>query len=324
MAETEAIARMAQKVSDEVFGVFGWSKVGPVNQNWRCCTESHEVKTHPSDVVFYYDDPYQAERVFWNVDLKSYAASSVSKASIAGAVSSLAKSVECANVSPGWQTLYGDEEASWRCDGMLFIYNHDGAFDRDFPKWLTEIDNANFRLPAKRRMAILGPPDVEYLVNVAFDIVGLRGRQRIPIAASASQYWYPDLVRPKRREQPVSAATIEMLTGPWITLRIKPEQNGGKQEIFIWYREAGETVEEFKFFIDSLFRFQLLADSDSEISVRFVRPAESAFVNFERAKEQISSTLYGLAKPRLDRVRCESITQVVSRFSQVELGMEAR
>jgi len=324
MAETDNIARMAQKLSDEVFGVFGWSRVGPINQNWSCTAEAHGAKTHPSDVVFFYDDPYRAERIFWNVDLKSYAADSISKAKIAGAVSSLARTVECANVSSDWHDLYGDDETSWRSDGLLFVYNHDGEFDREFPKMLAEIDHANFRLPAKRRMAVLGPPDVAYLVNVAADITALRGRKRLPLEPTGSQYWYPDLVRPKRREQPSSAATIEMLTGPWVTMRAKPEQNAGKQEFFVWYRDRGDTVEEFKYLIDSFFRFQLLADSDTEVTVRLVDPASTAVVNFEKAKDQISHSLYGLAQARLARVRCESLSNVVARFSEVEIGMEAR
>jgi hypothetical protein len=90
MAETENIARMAAKVSDEVFTVFGWQTKGPINQNWTCSTEAHGKATHPSDVVFWYDDPYSTARVFINTDLKSYAATSISKAAVAGAVSSLA------------------------------------------------------------------------------------------------------------------------------------------------------------------------------------------------------------------------------------------
>src|SRR5690348_10424455 len=157
---------MASKVSDEVFAVFGWRTTGPLNQNWACSLEAHGKKTHPSDVVFWYDDPYSIARIFVNTDLKSYAATSISKASVAGAVGSLGRTVECANVGPEWRKVYGSDETNWRADGLLFVYNHDGEFDSHFAKLLSEIDPTNFRLPPRRRMVILGPLEVRFLVNV--------------------------------------------------------------------------------------------------------------------------------------------------------------
>ncbi|WP_438040228.1 hypothetical protein [Sorangium sp. So ce128] len=325
MAETDNIARMAEKVGEEIFDVFGWTRRPPVNQNWSCSVESHGKLTHPSDVVFWYDDPYRVERIYWNVDLKSYGAATITKAKVAGAIASLGKSVECANVSAGWQQLYGDDENTWRCDGLLFVYNHDGEFDKDFCKIVEEVDPANLRLPPRRRMAIIGPPDVSYLVNVAQDIVTLRGRKKIPLEPVATEFWYPDLVRPKRREQSSSAATIEMLTGPWITIHIRPDYNGGKREFLVYYRNRGTSIEEFKYLIDSFFRFQMLAvDRDTEIAVRLVDSDGAGIANFNKAKEQISTSLYGLGKVRLDRVRCESVPLVRRRFSEIEIGMEAR
>src|SRR6478609_9122698 len=125
MSETENIARMASKVSDELFGVFGWRKTGPVNENWSCVAESHGTTTHPSDVVLSYDDPYRDLTIFWTIDLKSYAAGTITKGKVRTACASLVKSVECANVSQDWQSKYVDVDGNWRCDGLLFVYNHD-------------------------------------------------------------------------------------------------------------------------------------------------------------------------------------------------------
>lgn len=58
MAETAHIAEIADKLSKELFAEFLWRRVGPTNQNWNCeDTGRHGVTTHPSDVVFAYDEP---------------------------------------------------------------------------------------------------------------------------------------------------------------------------------------------------------------------------------------------------------------------------
>lgn len=73
MGETANIARMAEKLSDDLFSEFFWEKTGPMNENWGCeDKEKHKVETHPSDVVFYYDEPYSHTRTYVNCDLKSW------------------------------------------------------------------------------------------------------------------------------------------------------------------------------------------------------------------------------------------------------------
>lgn len=73
---------MAEKVSEEIFAIFGWEKVGPRNQNWKCVNhEVHQTKagTHPSDLVFRYLDPYSNWMIYLNADVKSYATKSITK-----------------------------------------------------------------------------------------------------------------------------------------------------------------------------------------------------------------------------------------------------
>ena len=58
MAETINIAKMAEKLSKGIFTEFLWGRMEHTNINWPCENqETHEVKTHPSDVVFWYDEP---------------------------------------------------------------------------------------------------------------------------------------------------------------------------------------------------------------------------------------------------------------------------
>lgn len=107
MAETANIAAIAEKLSGELFAEFFWKRTGPMNENWACeKSEHHKVKTHPSDVVFYYDEPYTNQRTYVNCDLKSYATSSITTSALRGAVESLTKQVACAEISEEWRTKY--------------------------------------------------------------------------------------------------------------------------------------------------------------------------------------------------------------------------
>ena len=51
------------------------------------------VATHPTDVVFYYDEPYSNHRTYINCDLKSYAANTIQKGEVRKAVQSLARAL---------------------------------------------------------------------------------------------------------------------------------------------------------------------------------------------------------------------------------------
>jgi len=82
MSETSNIAKMAELLSSELFSEFLWKRTGPVDQDWKCVLESHHKNTHPSDVVFYYDEPYEPVRTYVNCDLKSYSADTISAAQI--------------------------------------------------------------------------------------------------------------------------------------------------------------------------------------------------------------------------------------------------
>jgi hypothetical protein len=113
MAETIHIAEMAEKLSKEIFSEFLWQRTGPTNQNWPCEEqEAHGKKTHPSDVVFFYDNPYSLSRTYVNCDLKSYASGSIKAAAIREAMESLAQALNCAEKSKEWQKLYLHEHVN--------------------------------------------------------------------------------------------------------------------------------------------------------------------------------------------------------------------
>jgi hypothetical protein len=169
-------------------------------------------------------------------------------------------------------------------------------------------------------MVIMGPLEVRFLANVANDIIRMRGLGQLP-APEFCDFWYPDLVTVKRRVEGASAANIEMLTGPWIVMRPRPDKHE-KVEFLVWYRGDGATIDEFKYLLDYLFRYQMLNVTDANVQLRLVTPVSAASTNFARAKEQYSQALLGLAEGRLSNVRYASVTQVVPQFSEIELGLE--
>ena len=169
--------------------------------NWPCVArDKHELDTHPSDVVQAYQDPYEDAKVFLNVDLKSYAVGSLKKAQVRGAVTSLCKAADCANVSSGWRNLYGDNTSNYRCHGLLFVYNHNGDYDGDFEKFFEFMDTKDAPLEASNRVFVFSPATVSYLATVANDLRGSRGMDRLPSKKEYS-FYYPDLIgtRPRSR-----------------------------------------------------------------------------------------------------------------------------
>ena len=125
MAETSNIAQMAEKVSKEIFSEFFWEQVGSLDTNWDCCQqEKHNKTTHPTDIVFRYEDPYEQKYININFDLKSYAKGSINATTIRTALESLAMASECTQISEEWQNIYQSKTMNTDIVSSLFVYNH--------------------------------------------------------------------------------------------------------------------------------------------------------------------------------------------------------
>lgn len=321
MGETAPIAEVARAVSVEIFEVFEWDMLTGIDRDQPCSDPEHQMKTHPLDAIYWYDDPYSGFRIYFNSDLKSYSKGSINTGMLAPAVTSLCKAVDCANMGPTWKKRYSDPDVSSRVAGLLFVYNHDGAYDGDFDALLRTIPWDKNELLPGHRVYILGPRQISHLATVAADILKLRGRGSLS-AKQHCQFWYPDLVGTKHRSLEKVPATIEMLTGPWIVMRDQPEGSTAAT-YYIWYRENGETIDEFKYLIDFFFRYQILNDSNdkAQIEVRFVNSSPEAKGNFERAKTSFANDLYGLPLSRLrERITCDRVNWVHPSFSTVDAG----
>lgn len=148
MAETINIAKMAEKLSKGIFNEFLWGRMEHTNINWPCENqEAHEVKTHPSDVVFWYNEPYSQSRTYVNCDLKSYAKGTIKTQAIREAIESLAKSLRCAEISQEFSDTYIHPDVSANIQGLLFVYNHDNEYDKDFTKILEKVKCDDLDIP---------------------------------------------------------------------------------------------------------------------------------------------------------------------------------
>ncbi|MDC0721481.1 hypothetical protein [Nannocystis bainbridge] len=309
---------MAEKISAEIFSRFGWERIGPVDSHWACVTESHNRDEHPTDVVFKYDDPYNRDReVYVITDLKSYAASTIQKAKIKGALNNLCDTIKCASRGSGWKEKYVAEIAENNIAGMLFVYDHSLSYEKDlFTSLFSEVDPSDFMLPPRTKVMVLGPQSIVALYGIARDMQTLRQDGGLP-SMEFCRFWYPELVSVRLQDAEPRAASIEMLTGPWIAMR---SRNGESVHYTFWYRQDGGTSEEFGYLFDSFFRHQLLVDKSTSINVRVVSPMSDARSRFERAKVQYASRFYNFPRERLERVTYGSVPDVMRRFDETELG----
>jgi hypothetical protein len=322
MAETENIARLAEIVSDDLFARFFWATTGARNQNWPCELQEHAPrKSHPSDVVFYYEEPYSIQRTYINCDLKSYASGSITIGAIASALKTLADSLTCAETSDTWRKMYVHDGYSWSVVGLLFVYNHDGEYDTHFDRVLSSINQEKLRIPKGSQIAILGPQQIRWLDNIRREIVHLRGLGQLP-SEQFCHFSYPNLVRKiKVQVQVAKAATLEMLTGPWITMGYESIE-GKNPGYLIFYRGRGETTEEFLYLIDYLMHYQMIKVG-VDIKIRTLEPDPASASIFQRAIEEYIDNCGGGDEIAtiLKKIDYRQMDQVFRSFSQIEVGM---
>lgn len=325
MGETINISKMAEKLSKELFGEFLWQRMSHTNINWPCeKSEQHKAKTHPSDVVFYYDEPYSQARTYINCDLKSYAKGSITTASMRAAIESLAKALSCAEVSDEFRTIYIHDHVSPEICGLLFVYNHDGEYDKDFDTIIDQIKNEDLDIPPKSKIVVFGPSDIFWLNNVHHEIAYMRGSSETVPSREHCKYFYPHLVRRKNvQPENAKAATLEMLTAPWIILSYINPKKSSKQGYVVFYRKRGESVDEFLYLIDYLMHYQVL-DGNNEVQIKTLDSHPSASAFFEKAKQQYAEEYYGgkEIKDILNSIEFGQMNDVRTKFSELELSRQ--
>lgn len=325
MAETANIAIMAEDIADSIFSKFKWTKKGPMNENWECvCQDEHKKKTHPSDVVFHYPEPYRNSISCINTDLKSYKKGSITTTQIKGAIDSLDMAVECAKVSQDWQNLYAPSSGNFEVFGLLFIYNHDGEYDLEFDQLLNKAVK-KLNISPRNRIFVLSPYDICYLKTVSHDILALRGEEgakKLPASQHCS-FYYPTSSRFKHAHDPLQhPATLEMLTSPWQIMKYvingDPSQGIG---LSIYMKTTGETKEEFIYLIDYLCNYQLLHQAE-RITFNLPKAHNLANTMFEKAiDEYINLRKDDYFAKKIEKIKMRRVTNIITNFSTVEIGM---
>jgi hypothetical protein len=322
MSETGNIEELAKIISKDIFNYLKWNICKPKDVDWKCEAEHHKKKTHPSDVVFYYDDPYSGHTKYLNTDLKSYASATINKGSVTNALKNLAMSVECANVSGDWQDKFLLNPLNFGdVSGLLFIYNHDGAYDKDFDSLVKQIDLKELAISEDNQIIAMGPKLIERLLNVVTDIKLLKSDDLFPGPDNYS-FFYPDLIRSRRcGDEWNKPATLEAISSPWLIIKHKNGQNFNNGFV-IYYHETGETVDEFIYMLDAMSHYQMFS-ADYSLRLRFTKPSSNAVVNFEKAKHEYSR-MWGndeARKLQMDRIDASQIINYSTCYNPMEIGM---
>lgn len=331
--ENQNIALMAELASKEIFDVFGWRLVGPKNKNWGCVEqEKHDrrrVGTHPSDMVFRYEDPWSGKDLYVTSDMKSYAKGTITPQPVVGALRNLARSVDCANKSEEFQTLYVDGSRQHQVIGMLFVYNHDGGYDQDFSEVMEAVNPSQADVAENNRVGVIGPKRVIYLNSVAKDIIIAQTRKGEMGPDAEWDFHYPNLQTIRFAKTTSKVANLETLLCPWLVVHYAKFTLGiPKRGYFVYYDARGSSVEEFQHLLDYLFKYQLATD-DVRISVRMAYACPEAPAVFQKAKDNYAEDYWPIAhvspeqvRERMANIGLHTITSLVQRFSEVELGME--
>jgi hypothetical protein len=328
VSETVHIKELGDKVAAEIFTTLGWKRTGPTDYRWTCVEqEKHGKKrrlVHPSDVVFNYHDPYYGRTVYVNTDLKSYAADSTAAYDPKKDLLSLVSAVECANKSGTFREQYIYDGEPWVVEGMLFVYNHDGEYDENFG---TKLDKAPLRtrMPGKERVFVVGPQRILQLYSVCRDIDSRIQKLSRGGDFDSSGFVAPDLDVTKVKGKKVGAATLEMITGPWLLHQIRPK--GGAKLIQVYYMDAEPSVNDFKYLIDALLDFQLLGDA-GEITICVLNSKAENAAAFSAARNEYAAENHGITdealdvfRARLERIKYASVATVIPPFFELELAL---
>ena len=328
MSETGPTSEIARRVCDDIFGVFFWGMHPKSDENFKCINSRHRTptdrqkKTHPADVVFYYDDPYLERRTYLHTDMKSYGVESIKADKLRDALKSLCLTVECARESAEWRKLYSvtDDEV-YEVEGFLFVHNHDKGHVNEFAEAMGKISLSALPVAADTVIHFMGPNDVLRLYSVANDLMRLKSKKIIP--EDQYTFYYPDLLLARRRiDEWQQAATVELLMSPFFIIKHGLSEKSGPGYI-IYYNRDGATVSEFEYIFDCMSRYQMLEQGLS-LMIRscYKNPDSAMLSNFTTAKKKYAKA-WGFDLRRtevLDSIKLEKISSMADTYTPGDMG----
>lgn len=296
MAETKHIGAIAEIISSQIFNEMKWHTGDETDVNWKCCMDSHltkaqreaknpKEKTHPSDIVFSYSDPYDSEvTIYVQTDLKSYKKATIENyRGIRSTISSLAQQVECSQKSPEWRSKYLlKQHSKFKVHGMLFIYNHDNEYDDELFDKLSGVPNSEYSMPENSMMAVFDPRLIRFLLSTVEEI---NKRRNIPADTTAEEilwqkipdrdkcsFFYPDKHNKLSVKGGGSSASLEMITSGMLMFSYEHDFfkhiegdkviTDRKKVLNIFWDEDVKSKEAFVFVLEYIFNYQLLNQFD--------------------------------------------------------------
>lgn len=324
MAETVNIAELAALMSEKIFGAFNWKLADIKDENFPCeKVKRHQTKgagsKHPVDCVFSYPDPFSSKTVFFLTDLKSYAGGTITTQDFAPYIRQLSKSIECAAISPAWQQRYiATGINDWIIDGMLFVYNHDKEYDKEFKKHARGLAPASLQQPRRSRVHLLDPEDISHLQSVVKDIKSNCGEHGLEY--SQRRFFYPHQLINNPGDSRMPVATIEMLRGRMFIVILTEALL--KQDRYYVYLKGDGTIDDFEYLVTYLYRHGVM---ELATSVRIAGTSFSpdAQTHLNTAKQNFLLRHYKMKeiKASLERISFGRVDRVTDSFSTTDAAL---
>lgn len=329
MAETHNIAKMAEEFAENLAKFTRWKKLGPRDMNWDCVQSHHEKKTHPTDAVYAYEDPYEGLHTQILFDFKSLSETSITNQSISKALDNMALALDCAVVSDEFKDLYPvPHDADKKVLACLFVYNHDHGYTKTLGSQIaSHIKSSWPKLNHNHEIILLDPETLIYLNSIRQDFFAYIGENAIN--KEESGFFQPDLQLPYHRRTTSkrygAPLMLEQATSPFHVLRYN---NSGAEEYILYSRCKGVSSDDFILLFDYMMTYQLL-DGMGKVMIRLPYAQSEAFSNFEKAKREYSDmvtttdTVAKMLMGRLEAVSLEIIEVVKKNFLETDMGMRS-
>lgn len=350
MGETVNIKEMADTLAEQIFDIFLWEKCLATDYRWMCVESNNhrkvkdsdkakqpptkvakkaakrKIKQHPSDAVFTYEDPYRGFTTHINADLKSYSKSTMGTFDLEGTLVSLAQAVECAHKSETFSEAFGNGGDVHAVDGLLFVYNHDGEYDRDFDDRLQQLSGKSLSIRENHRLFVMGPERVVYIYSVARDIEARVAKLVKKADYDHYKFYSPELRVTKIKGEKYGPAPIEALIGPWMFVTYFATR-GEKLSTVVYYDGAGESQDEFKYLIDAILSMNLLEDG-TPIEVALQTSNDKTPIHFAAALKAYAVDNHGRTddslprfQARLRRISYAGVAKVTPPFMENEIAI---
>lgn len=312
MSEIANIAALAQRVSDKIFDVFGWQTAQIKDEDFPCdnITE-HQTKgsggKHPLDCVFFYEDPFTDKKVYLLTDLKSYKKSTLESKDYAPYIRSLGKATQCAATSKTWQGRYTDgDPTNFSVDGLLFVYNHDAAYDKEFKIKAKGLAPGSLKQSRSTRIHLIDPNQISNLQSITTDLKSICGEKELQY--KKRKIFYPQQPLRMPGDSLMDCANIEILRSRRQIICV-PDADG-EMLANIYIRTEG-SIDSFEYLITFLYRSGLTSLAKNLRVVGYSMCPE-AFSHFNSAKIQFLKRHYSMPeiKGSLERISIERLTMV--------------